>query len=105
MEALYFGVTMLSFPLMEEQQAISYRLLQMGVGRIARKDTSPDKISKMVEYLIADDGEPQRMAKIYQERLEFEELRGNNDLEWILNYLSKFGHNHLDPPTHWLSEI
>ena len=53
---MYFGVTMLGFPVMSEQHTVAYRLEQNGISKKAKDDATPSELLDTIKSLITDDG-------------------------------------------------
>ena len=59
-EAMYYGVAMLGFPVLDEQFNVAYRLLKLGIGKIVSQGSDAGDIYDAVIELLDENSTPQK---------------------------------------------
>ena len=79
-----------------------YRLDIGGLGRAGASLKTPENIYEAIQDMA--DGESQELRNVREvmERIEYQELRGDKDLDYWIRYNMRFGHYHLINPSHRL---
>ena len=81
---------------MEEQQGVAYRLTVLGNGKaVTPREFSPERLLEMVDEMLAPDGEAQQRQQWVRRVMEFEEVRGQQGLEYHIAYNARFHQGHL----------
>ena len=104
MEAVYFGVPMLGFPVYGDQKHLAELVENSNMGLLSDMRIDPDFIQMQLQEIISEPYYKFVVEKSMQ-LLEFEESRSGKDAVYWFEYTAKFGTTHLDSPTHKLSFI
>jgi glucuronosyltransferase len=104
-EAMYYGVAMLGFPQLDEQFHVAYRLKHLGIADTVPKGSNAEFIYDKVMQLIDVNSQPQILTRAQMKLYEFEEVRGQQGVDYWISYFAKHGQRHHFNPIHFQSQI
>ena len=102
-DALYHGKPVFGFTKNEEMHGMMHRLNRLGGGRILDLTASVEDIRIRTEVILWWREGCRYYATQLKLLIEFEEERGDKDMEYWVKYNIRFGNQHLINPTHSLS--